>query len=94
VLQRSPGPSIAKLGKGWGILSEVLVTVSVEDGLSYVVDCQALGFTLTVRVVFGAAVGPEMGRLVNERSSPGICPGIGGVLESRAEVNFSEISGN
>ena len=80
--------------KGRVVLREVLVTVRVKDGLSHVVDCQLLGVILTISVVFGAAVGPEVGRLVDKRSGPGVCTGDGGAPESRADVNLSEIGGN
>ena len=45
-------------------------------------------------MVFGATVDPEVGRFVDKRSGPGICPGVRGFPERRAEVDFSEIGGN
>ena len=73
------------------VLSEVLVTVGVAERRIYVIDSQLLTFSLTILVVFGAAVHLEVGRFMDKRSSLGISTGVGSIPESTAEVDLSEL---
>ena len=75
------------------VLSEVLVTVSVVGGLSYVTDGQVLTLGLAVLVVLCAPVDVEMGRLMDERSSFRVGTGAGGAPEGTTEVDLSELVG-
>ena len=76
-----------------GVLSEVLVIVGVEDGLSLIAEGQILGFTLAVNVVMSSAVDGEVGRLVDKRSGLGIGTDGGGLPEGTAEVDLSKLRG-
>ena len=76
-----------------GVLGEVLAIVGVEDGPTWVTDGQAAGVTVTVNVVVGATVGGELGRLVNQRSGPGIGTNVVSLPEGAAEIDNSEFSG-
>ena len=87
------GTAIILTGLFRVILSEVFVTIGVEDGLVWVVPCQVPGFFLTVSVFIGATVVGEAGRHVDERSGLGIGTGGGGVPEGTAEVDRSELVG-
>ena len=69
------------------------MTVGVHDGLRWVGTGQAPAAGLTVSVVFGATVEGEVGRLVDERSGPGVGADVGGSPEGTTEVDLSEIIG-
>jgi len=69
------------------------VSVGVEDGLRWVVDSQLHGSGLTVSVVAGPTIVGEVGRLVDDRSGPRIGTGVGGIPESTAEVDRTELVG-
>ena len=69
------------------------MAVSVVDGTSRVAGGQALAGRLTISVIVSAAVGGEVGRLMDKRSGLGIGTGVGGVPESTAQVNPSECVG-
>ena len=69
------------------------MTVGIEDGLRWIADSQLHGSGLTVRVVTGTTVVGEVGRLVDDRSGPGISTGVGGIPESTAEVDCPELAG-
>lgn len=75
------------------VLSEVLVTIGVEDGPTWVTFRQALTICTTVCIVLGATVEGEVGRLMDKRSSLGIGTGVGGLPEGAAEVDLSEFFG-
>jgi len=79
--------------QSWVILSEVLVTVGVVDGPSWVVDSQCLAGRLTISPVIGATVGGEMRGLVNERSCLGIGTCVGSGPEGTAQVDLSKLVG-
>lgn len=70
------------------------MTVGIEDGLIRIVNAQCCRIILTLGVVIGAAVGKEMGGLVDKDSSSGIATSVGGFPEAIAEVDDSELRGN
>ena len=72
-----------------GVLSEIFVTVSVEDRLIWVGDRQVPAILRTVSEVPGATVDGEVGNFVDERSGLGIGTVDGGVPEGTAKVNLS-----
>ena len=63
------------------------MTIGVVDGGIWIGAGKFHAILLTVRVVIGAAVGGELGRLVDKRSGLGICTGVGGFPEAIAEVD-------
>jgi len=69
------------------------VTVGVEADLTWVAESQALTVSLTVGIVLGTTVDDEVGSFVDERSTPRIGTGGGGVPEGIAEVDGSELIG-
>ena len=70
------------------------MAISVEDGRRWIAGGQVLGFILSGRVVFGATIGDEVGRLVDKCSGLGIGTGVGGAPEHTAEVDNSEFVWN
>jgi len=75
------------------ILGEVLVTVGVVDGLSYVTDSQVLTCGLAILVVLVTTVYIEVGRLVDKRSGLGIGTCVWSAPEGTAQVDPSEMVG-
>ena len=71
------------------VLSEVFVTIGVEDDLVWVTVRQILTILVTVGVVLGPTVDGEVGRFVDKRSRLGIGTVGGGVPKCAAEVNRS-----
>ena len=76
------------------VLSEVLVTIGIVDGLKWVRRGQLPGLSRAGSVVLGGAVEVEVRRLVDKRSSLGVETGGWGGPEGRAEVDLSEFVGN
>lgn len=72
-----------------GVLSEIFVTVGVEDRLIWIGDRQVLAILRTVSEVPGATVDGEVGNFMDEGSGLGICTVGGGVPEGATEVNLS-----
>ena len=75
------------------VLSEILVTISVEDGPVWVAVRQVLTFGTAVSVVLGSTVDDEVRGFVDERSSLGIGTGGGGLPEGAAEVDLPKLVG-
>ena len=75
------------------VLSEIRVIVTVKDGFTLVGDGQLLATSLAVSIVFGSAIDLPVGRLMDERSGPGIGTDGGGCPETTAEVDRSELIG-
>ena len=69
------------------------MTIGVEDGLTWVVDGQGSGVTVTVSIVGGVTVDGELGSLVNQRSGPGIGTNVVGVPKDTTEVHNSGFVG-
>ena len=67
--------------------------VGVVDGLRRVVCGQLFGVILTVNVVEGGTVVGEVGRLMDERSGPGVGTSVRDVPEGTAEADNSEFVG-
>lgn len=72
------------------ILGEVLVAVGIHDSLVGGVDGELLCVALTVAKVVSAAVGIEMGRLVDDGASLGVGASVGCVPEGTAEVDLAK----
>ena len=81
-------------GQNGDVLSEVLVTVGIEDSVPRVGDGQILAASLTSSVVTGAAVGGEVRRRLNEHPGPGIGTGVRNNPEETAEVDGSKLEWN
>jgi len=75
------------------VLCEVLVTVGVVDGLSYITDSQVLTVSLTVLVVLVATVDVEVRGFMDKSPGLGIGTGVGGAPEGTTEVDLSELVG-
>lgn len=56
------------LRKSWGVLGEVLVRVSILDGMGRVAGGERLGAGLAIDVVLSAGDLGEVGRLVDKSS--------------------------
>jgi len=82
------------LGQSRVVLGKVLMIIGVVDRQMRVFGGQALGFILTVNVVIGATVVGGVGRLVDNRFSPGVGTGLRDVPKGTAEVDNSECAGN
>ena len=75
------------------VLSEVLVTVGVVDGLGRVANSQTLTGGLTISPVIGTTVNSEVGGLMNKSSGLGVGTNVWSVPEGTAQVNLSELVG-
>ena len=75
------------------ILSKILVIVGVENCCSLIGEDQSLGISLTVSIVLRSANDGPVGRLMDERSGPGIGTDGAGRPEGTAEVDLSECRG-
>ena len=69
------------------------MTIGVEDGMTWILDSQLLASGLTVNIVVGAAVVPEVRRLVDKYSGLGVGTCVGGSPEATAEVDLSGVVG-
>ena len=79
--------------EGGSVLSEVLVTIGIHDGLLWVSPSQMLGSSVTVGVALEAAVDDEAEGLVDEDSSLGVGAGGRGVPEGTTQVDLPELVG-
>ena len=75
------------------VLSEVLVTVGVVDGLGRVANSQTLTGGLTISPVIGTTVNNEVGGLMNKSSGLGVGTNVWSVPEGTAQVDLSELVG-
>ena len=75
------------------VLSEVLVTIGVEDGPTWVAVRQLHTSSLTVSVVLCPTIDGKVGRLVDKCSSLGIGADGGSLPEGAAEVDLPELVG-
>ena len=88
-----PSPLSQKSRKIRSVLSEIRVIVTVKEGLVLIGDGQLFAVSLTVSIVVRSAIGSPVGRLVDERSGPGIGTDGGRCPETTAEVDRSESRG-